>query len=179
MSFNCPCSKTKTHCHRAKNSMWFDCYLLSPSIIPWPPFTQKCLLFLGQTKFDTLSGVLWSLFSVWKAVSCVFPCIPLSHHSLVYSMPLNWRCFPWPPISVYLFFSLFTSLAVPGLSCDTWNLPSLLQHANFGCGMWDLVPWLGVELRPVPWEHGVLSTGPPRKSFYISSFPHSTYYNWM
>ena len=43
---------------------------------------------------------------------------------------------------------LLIYLAAPGLSC----------------GMWALVPQPGIEPRPLHWEHGVLTTGPPGKS---------------
>ena len=43
---------------------------------------------------------------------------------------------------------LFIYLAAPGLSC----------------GMWDLVPWPGIEPKPPDWERGILTTGPPGKS---------------
>ena len=36
------------------------------------------------------------------------------------------------------------------------------------CGMWDLVPWPGIEPGPLHWEHGVLTTGPPGKSPYTN-----------
>ena len=32
------------------------------------------------------------------------------------------------------------------------------------CGMWDLVPLRDWAQGPLPWEHGVLATGPPGKS---------------
>ena len=45
---------------------------------------------------------------------------------------------------------------MPGLSCNMWT---------FGCNMWNLVPWPGIEPRsPLLWEFGILTTGPPGKS---------------
>ena len=32
------------------------------------------------------------------------------------------------------------------------------------CGMWDILPWPGMEPPPLHWEHGVLALGPPGKS---------------
>ena len=32
------------------------------------------------------------------------------------------------------------------------------------CGMWDLVPWPGIDSGPPTWEHGVLASRPPGKS---------------
>ena len=55
-------------------------------------------------------------------------------------------------ILVYIY--LFIYLAVPGLCC----------------GMWDLVPDQGSNLGPLPWEHGVLATGPPGKSLCFLFF---------
>ena len=45
-------------------------------------------------------------------------------------------------------------------------LPQVLAVACklFGCSMWDLVPWPGIEPRPLHWENGVLATGSPGKS---------------
>ena len=43
-------------------------------------------------------------------------------------------------------------------SCGMWAL---------SCSMWDLVPWPGVEPRPLHWECGVLATGPPGKSLSV------------
>ena len=40
----------------------------------------------------------------------------------------------------------------------------VLACGSFSCGLWDLVPWPGREPGPLPWEHGVLATGPPGKS---------------
>ena len=34
---------------------------------------------------------------------------------------------------------------------------------TLSCAMWDPVPQLGMEPGPLPWEHGVLATGPPGK----------------
>ena len=47
-----------------------------------------------------------------------------------------------------MFKIFFIYLAVPGLSCGTW----------------DLVPDQGSNPDPLHWEHGVLATGPPGKS---------------
>ena len=59
-------------------------------------------------------------------------------------------------------------LAVPALSCDTWDLWSSLQHA------WSLIvacelksPDQGSNLYPLHRECGVLGTGPLRKSWKI------------
>ena len=35
---------------------------------------------------------------------------------------------------------------------------------TLSCGMWDLVPWPGIEPGPLPWECRVLTTGPPGTS---------------
>ena len=42
------------------------------------------------------------------------------------------------------------------------NIYSAAPHLS--CGMWDLVPWPGIEPWPLHWEHGVLATRPPGKS---------------
>ena len=48
-----------------------------------------------------------------------------------------------------------------GLSCSTWNLQSLLQHAG-SLGIY--FPYQGLNPGPLHWEHGVLATEPPGKS---------------
>ena len=65
------------------------------------------------------------------------------------------------------------------LSCGTWDLRSMLQHTgSFSCGMWDPVPWPGIEPQPLwSWEHGVLATGAPGKllcSFWLSFYARHT-----
>ena len=57
-------------------------------------------------------------------------------------------------------------------SCGMWS---------FSCGMKDLVPWLGIKLRPPAvgaqslrhWEPKALATGPPGKSLLSSFLGHS------
>ena len=50
---------------------------------------------------------------------------------------------------------IFIYLAVPRLGCSMQTL---------SCGMWNLVPRLGIEPVPMHWEHGVLAMGPSGKS---------------
>ena len=59
---------------------------------------------------------------------------------------LVWLCF-----KKFFFVVLFSYLAMPGLN---WDL---------SCSMWDLVPWPQIE--PEHWDHRVLVTGPPGKSW--------------
>ena len=47
-----------------------------------------------------------------------------------------------------------------------------LATLNLSCGMWDLVPWSGNELRPLHWEFRVLTTGPPGK-FSVQLFQYT------
>ena len=53
---------------------------------------------------------------------------------------------------------IFIYLAVLSLSCSMCTL---------SYGMWDLVPWPGIEPGPLQWEGRVLATGPPGKSSLI------------
>ena len=39
---------------------------------------------------------------------------------------------------------------------------------TLGCGMWNLAPCLWITHRHLCWEHGVLVTGPPGKSWCLS-----------
>ena len=43
-------------------------------------------------------------------------------------------------------------------------------YGIFSCGIWDLVPWPGIEPRPPALGRGVLATGPPGKSQGLMSF---------
>ena len=63
-----------------------------------------------------------------------------------------WWCWSW--VGCFLFF------VAPGLSCSIRAL---------GCGTWELFSWLGDEPGPLPWDHGLLTTGPPGKSFWVGS----------
>ena len=53
-------------------------------------------------------------------------------------------------------------LEAQGHSCNMWDV-LLAAYRIFSCGIWDLVPWPGVEPRPLHWELRVLATGPPGK----------------
>ena len=59
---------------------------------------------------------------------------------------------------------LVMSRGLLSLHRGTWDL--WLWH----CGMWNLVPWPGIEPRPLHWEHGVLAARPPGKSCIIHFF---------
>ena len=61
----------------------------------------------------------------------------------------------WGNSSVFLSLLKYscTYLVVPVLSCGTLVF-------FFSCGMWHLVPWPGIEARPLQWEWEVLATGP-------------------
>ena len=63
------------------------------------------------------------------------------------------------PFFFYILFYLFVSLAALGLSCGTWNLFFFffkLRHMRsltssmwtLSFGLWDLVPWSGIEPGP-------------------------------
>ena len=59
------------------------------------------------------------------------------------------------------FKKLFIYLAVWGLSC---NMQDLHSSCKLSCGVWDLVPWAGIEP-----EQRVLATGPPGRPLnYVS-----------
>ena len=47
-------------------------------------------------------------------------------------------------IYIYIYIYLFVYLAVPGLS---WGMQDLLlwHIRSLSCGMWDLIPWWGIE----------------------------------
>ena len=70
--------------------------------------------------------------------------------------------------SQWVFFVVFIYLDVPGLSCSTQDLRSSLQLSGsiwsfsrcmrtLSCGMWDLVPWPGIEPGPPALEVQSLS----------------------
>ena len=89
-------------------------------------------------------------------------------------------------IQVYVWFIY---LAVPGLGCGMLDLQSSLQLQSLGslvvtCGIiflvaaWELLLWyvgsssLTGDRTPgsLHWEHGVLATGPPEKSWLMCKF---------
>ena len=80
------------------------------------------------------------------------------------SSPLSWDLSASPTCTnSCLYFSLHSSF----FGCN-WLIAA---HRVFSCSMRtlscslrDLVPWPGIEPRPLLWEHGVLTTGPPVKS---------------
>ena len=66
----------------------------------------------------------------------------------------------------FVFFNLY--LAVPGLSCSTRDLPNFLQSVGslvVACRI--SFPDQGSNLCPLHWEHGVLATGTPGKSWEL------------
>ena len=64
-------------------------------------------------------------------------------------------------------------LAVLGLSCSPWDLPSSLWHVGCGifscgmrtlsCSMWDLIPRPEIEPRPLALGTQSLNCWPPRE----------------
>ena len=87
--------------------------------------------------------------------------------------------FDWLVDFLHLF--IFTYLAAPGLTCDTWDLHSCLWHAGaFGYSMWTLdcsmqypVPWPGIKPRPSAlgvWSlnHWTTRKVPKRDPFWMS-----------
>ena len=68
--------------------------------------------------------------------------------------------------NIYLFRLSWVLVVAPRIfSCSMQTL---------SCGLQNLVPWPGIELRPLHWEHRVLASGPPGKSHiltFVSSFP--------
>ena len=102
-----------------------------------------------------------------------FPFCQFSSSFMAYFYIKNF-IFSWSHISEAFFFfkKVFIYLAAPGLRCGMRGLQSSLQHARslvaacglfscgmqtFSCGMWDLVPWPGVEPRPPIWGELSLS----------------------
>ena len=65
---------------------------------------------------------------------------------------------------------IFIYLAELGLSCSTRDQSSFRHAGSFifsvvARGI--LVPWPGIEPGPLPWELGVLATGPPGESLFV------------
>ena len=137
----------------------------------------------------SVPSVAWDSLQAPCTPSCLFslPSFPGTHHLLFLSASLErfwvvsvwwWLIFVQVKYScpiflnlfyltscftdsffVCLFFNLFWLLAVACriFSCDTWTL---------SWGMWDLVPWPGIEPVLQHWELRVLSTGPPGLPLY-------------
>ena len=106
---------------------------------------------------------------------------------MVKSLPAMWKTWArswvgkipwrraWQPIPIFLLgkrpwteepdgyspWGLKESAMTEQLSMHMWTL---------SCGMWNLVPWLGIEPRLAAWECRVLATGPPGKSNELFCF---------
>lgn len=65
-------------------------------------------------------------------------------------------------------YYLFVCLAAPDISYGVRNLE--LQPLNLSCSRWELVPWPGMHSGPLPWEWGILATGPPGKCPHREDF---------
>ena len=120
---------------------------------------RKCLLMNNQspTAYRIHFGVLSLIYKILHS-------LPRGDHSSPWSLCSSlWFLFFFLSI-----FILFIYLAAPGLSCIMGDLFFFFFFSS--CSMWDLVPWSGIECRPLHWERGVLATGPPEKSPSASDF---------
>ena len=79
-------------------------------------------------------------------VLCRSDCSSSDHRELFQLSPLSLQ---QSYVKSWIIFLGFTFFAACGL---------------FSGGMWDVVPWPGIEPTPLHWEHGVLAPGPPGKS---------------
>ena len=95
-------------------------------------FSVIPMTFLGGWRWGTqyfLEGENYYFF--------IFTCWPAGH----------WN------VGAFFFFLIFIYLAVPGLSCGTWDLLLMAceifscSMQTLSCGMWDLVPRPGIEPR--------------------------------
>ena len=73
------------------------------------------------------------------------------------------RCFFLMPGSMAVCTLFFFWLCWVLVACGIFSCS--MQTPN--CSMWHLVPWLGLNLNPLHWEHGVLDTGLPGKTPHI------------
>ena len=78
---------------------------------------------------------------------------------------LNWT---FKKILIYFYLFIWPHrLLVAALGCPVSAAVCRIFSRSMGtlsCGMWDLVPWPGIEPGPLPWECRVLTTGPPGTS---------------
>ena len=82
---------------------------------------------------------------------------------------------PWEP----LLYSLPTNLFLFGLACFVTLHSFVLKHLfiylampSLRCGMWDLVPWPGIEPRSLAFSAWTLSHWTTRKSLFVFYSPH-------
>ena len=114
-------------------------------------------------------GVSWKRkFLLYSSEECSFVCVLVGSAVglILKTLPLGSSS---NLISVLVFFLLKSIylFGCVGLSCGMQDLS--LWHARWVAhGMWDLVPWPGIEPKSPASEGGLLTPGPPRKS--VSSF---------
>ena len=63
-------------------------------------------------------------------------------------------------LSFYFLKNIY--LAAPGLSCPK-SLIFVDTCSLLSWGMWDLIPWPGIQPGPLHWELRILASGPPGK----------------
>ena len=86
--------------------------------------------------------------------------------------PIQWFPFTYIYIYTYIYTHTHTHthtyiyiyIYIFNIYLFIWLCQVLVAtHRIFSCSMWDLVPWPGIEPRPLHWGHGVLHTGLPGK----------------
>ena len=102
-------------------------------------------------------------FGVLSLIYKILHSLPPGDHSSPWSLCSSlWFLFFFFQYLFYLFIWLQQVLAAP------WGIFFFFFFSS--CSMWDLVPWSGIECRPLHWKRGVLATGLPGKSPSASDF---------
>ena len=79
---------------------------------------------------------------------------------------LVWWSFFFPPSPAPPFFASFLFIYFKNIYFGSCR-GLVAAHRIFGFGMWNLVPWPGVEPGPLHQEHKVPAVGPPGKSLFF------------
>ena len=117
---------------RTKSEIFTSCHVFAFSVFWWEHLKSTLLVsfmirysafnYGSRYPLDPQTSVIWNLFVLFDQLLPKHPtpqCLPITVLLSVF-------------MSLFLFFKIFIYLAAPDLSC----------------GLWDLVPWPGIELRP-------------------------------
>ena len=137
----------------------------------WPNFFPTLQTCISACLHDSLLGCLIDISNLTKLLICAARNWLLSQSTLS-QLFMSLLFYLVRPITLGLFFFFFWT--VPGLSCGMWDL-LLVACRMFGCSIWNLVPWRGIEPELPALGSRVLTTESPGKSLgrFLTPFFHA------